>query len=166
MSWFITGIKNLVRIRPEPFDTGWLTVPLVTGAAYATGEAVGGQPFSTGAIPKKGTINTIMVMDEDKEELACDLAIFDRLITATADQAAFDVKPEDMLSQVGSILITNADYVTYANSSYATVPNVGYQYTAPEGLLLIQWVTRGVPNFATGKLLVVRFLGYSGHGGK
>lgn len=166
MGFKIDWIKSVIKIRPVPFDTGWLTVPLVTGAAYATGEAVGSPPFPSGSVPKKGTINTIMVIDQDKEELAGDLAIFDNIIVATDDQLAFDVAVVDMPSQVLSIPITSADYVTYANSSYATVPNAGYQYTAPKGVLYTQWVTRGAPNFATGTRLLVRYLGYSGHGGK
>lgn len=165
MGFKIDWIKSLVRVRPEPFDTGWLSVPLISGAAYATGEAVG-LPFTSGRIPKKGVINTLLVMDQDKEELACDLALFDKIIKATADQAAFNPAARDMLSQIASIPVTNADYVTYANSSFASVPNVGLQYTAPRGEFFIQWVTRGVPNFAADKLLMVRFLGYSGHGGE
>lgn len=146
-------------VRPFTFDTGWRTIQGIgTGAAYATGDAVG-LLFPTGSIPSTGRIETVYIIDEDKEELACDLALFDSSITVTADNAAFDVAVADMTKQVGVIPITNADYVTYANSSYATVRNVGHHYTTSGNGLLVQWVTRGAPNIAASKRLLVRFLG-------
>ena len=140
----IDWIRNIIRIRPEPFDTGWLTIgDIATASVYISGDAVGGPVRAV--VPKKGTINTIMVLDEDKEKITCDLAVFDGNINITADHDAFDVNVQDMLRQVLSIPVTNADYVTYANSSYATVPNAGLQYTAPRSELIIQWITRGAP---------------------
>lgn len=161
----IDWIKALIRIRPEPFDTGWLVIGGTLAASiYATGDAVG-TPVH-GKVPKRGVINTVLVLDQDKEEIRCDLSIFDSHITITPDHDAFDVVAKDMLSQIVVIPVTNADYVTYANSSYATVPNAGYQFTAPNGEITIQWVTRGAPTIAANKRLAIRFLGYSGHGGK
>ena len=160
MSWLITGIKNIVRIRPEPFDTGWLDVDGIDyGSAYTALDAVG-NPIPVKGVPKAGEIRTVLVMDEDKEELAYVLHLFSELLEdPTADDAAFDVQPVDLTKQIGEIQVTNADYSTSAGSSLATVGGLGLQFAAPKGPVYCQLKTLGVPNIAATKRLAVRFLG-------
>ncbi len=160
MSWLITGIKNIVSIRPAPFDTGWIDVGGIDYAsAYTALDAVG-DPFSLKGLPKAGEIRTVLLMDEDKEEIATVLHLFSELLeNPTADDAAFKVFPVDLTKQIGEIQITNADYSTSDSSSLATVGGLGLQFTAPKGPVYCQLKTLGAPNIAALKRLAVRFQG-------
>ncbi len=158
--------KGILTVRPEPFDTGWLTiVDAATAAIYTTGDVVGA-PLSLTGVPKRGRIETVLIIDEDKEEIACNLAVFDEAPTLVADHDVFVVAVGEYNQQVGDISITNADYSTYSGSSFATANNLGFRYQTDKGSLVVYWVTRGAPTIAVNKTLRVRFLGYSDHGGK
>ena len=157
--------KGILAVRPEPFDTGWLTVNGTTTTIYITGDVVG-QPISLTGVPKRGRIETVLVIDEDKEEIASNLAVFDEAPTLVADHDIFVVAVGEYNRQVGDIAVTNADYSTYSASSFATVNNVGLRYSTDKGSLVVYWVTRGAPTIAADKTLRVRFLGYSDGGEK
>ena len=96
---------------------------------------------------KRGRIETVLVIDEDKEEIACNLAVFDVAPTLVDDHDIFVVAVGEYNRQVGDIAVTAADYSTYSGSSFATVNNVGLRYQTPGGLV-VYWVTRGTATIA------------------
>jgi hypothetical protein len=149
-------------VRPIQFDTGWIIVPgIVTASAYTALDAFG-VPFEISGLPTSGRFETVLVQDEDKEEIASVLHLFNgRLLTPTADHDAMSVAIVDMDKQVGEIPITNADYSTSAISSFGTVSNIGLHFVAPGGRLTCQIKTLGTPTIASAKRTAVRFLGIS-----
>ena len=154
------GLTQVV-VKPQPFDTGWIGIAgIAPSSAYTTGDVVG-DPIVFAGLPGSGVIETVMVLDEDKEEIASNLAIFSEAPTDVDDHDIFVIGVGEHHKQEGDIAVTNADYSTYSGSSLATVRNVGQHFDAPEGRLTVYFVTRGVPNIAAGKVLLVRFLGHS-----
>ncbi len=154
-----------ISVQPRPFDTDWINITgMATASVYTALDAVGNL-FEVPGLPLAGEIRTVLIQDQDKEEIASVLHLFDAsLITATGDHDAFDVVAADMQKQVGEIPISNADYSTSANSSFATVANLGFRFTAPSGILYCQWKTLGTPTIAVSTRLQVRFLGISTDG--
>lgn len=137
---------------------------MATASVYIALDAVG-DLFEIPGLPDSGEIRTVLVQDEDKEEISAVLHLFDEgLITPTADHDPFSVAVVDMQKQIGEIPVTNADYSTSNLSSFATVQNLGFQFNAPKGILYSQWKTLGTPNIAASKRLQVRFLGISTDG--
>ncbi len=155
--------EGMTGVTPVQFDTGWVSVNgIVFASAYTAGDVVGTPVFLP--VPKRGRIETVLVIDEDKEEIASNLAIFDEAPTVVADHDIFVVGVNDYSKQVGDIPITNADYSTYSASSFASANNLGHRFTTEAGSLVVYWVTRGTPTVAAGKILRIRFLGYSDGG--
>ena len=151
-----------VNVRPIPFDTDWIDIGgIATASVYTALDAVGG-PFQLTHLPLTGEIRTVLVQDEDKEEISSVIHLFDEpLETVTADHAPFDVVSNDMNKQVGEVMVTGAEYTTSANSSFATVDGLTIRFTAPNGILTGHYKTLGTPNIASSKRLMVRFLGVS-----
>ena len=158
----IRRVLGIVPVSPKTFDTGWIDIGgIATASLYTALDAVG-NPFELRDMPESGEIRTVLVQDQDKEEIACVLHLFDEsLETATADHDALNVVANDMNKQAGEISITNADYSTSANSSFATVGNLGILFNAPRGVLYGHWKTLGAPTIAASKRLMVRFKGIS-----
>ncbi len=155
----IIEIKGTVTVIGRIFDTGNMAIAgIASGAAYASGDAMG-VPQSM-KVPKSGRIETIVITDMDKEELAFDIAFFQDFITPTADNSAFDLLDADRDKVQGHVSITNADFASFNDNSVGTYTNVGYSYTAPTGLLVFQLITRGVPNYTASDDLAIRFVIY------
>lgn len=154
-----------ISVQPRPFDTDWIDIGgIATASLYTVLDAIG-RVFELKDLPLSGEIRTVLVQDQDKEEIASVLHLFDApLVTPTADHDALNVVAADMQKQVGEIPISNADYSTAANSSFATVQNLGFRFTAPNGILYGHWKTLGAPTIAASTRLQVRFLGISTDG--
>lgn len=151
-----------VNVRPIPFDTDWIDIGgIATASVYTALDAVG-DPFQIPDLPLTGEIRTVLVQDEDKEDISSVIHLFDSpLETKTADHDPFDIVSNDMNKQVGEVLVTGAEYSTSANSSFATVDGLTIRFTAKGGMLIGQYKTLGTPNIAASKRLMVRFLGVS-----
>ena len=144
----------------QPFDTGWVDIKsIVTASIYTAGDVVG-DPILFSGLPKAGLIDTVLVLDEDKEEISSNLVLFDDVPTDVADHDIFVVAAVDYSKQIGDIPVTAADYSTYSGSSFATVNNIAQLFIAPAGRLTVYWVTRGTPTIAAEKRLWLRLLGY------
>ena len=166
----MNNLFKMLRQKKEPvcifpIREYWIDIGgMATASVYVALDAVG-KVFEMRNLPLSGEIRTVLVQDQDKEEIASVLHLFDAsLVTATADHDAFDVVAADMQKQVGDIPITNADYTSAGNSSLATVQNLGFRFTAPNGILYGHWQTLGTPTIAASKRLQVRFLGISTDG--
>ena len=142
-------VKQPVIVRQVNFYTGWVNVPGIgTGAAYATGEAVGTK-FSF-EVPKSGTISVAVFLDKDDEGLEMDLVLFTDDFLETADNAAFAVTDNDLKNFLSTI--TFATFKNFDANQVSTAAALGLDYVAPKRRLWGQFVTRGAPNIAAGNL--------------
>ncbi len=135
--------------RNKVFSTPYENIPGIgTGSVYATGEAFGTK-FSF-SVPKKGVIQTAMMLDLDDEGIETELWLFRGDFAATTDNDAFAVTDEDLIKLEVVIGITN-----FANANVNQVGvnnNLGLPYEAPLGRLFCQCVTRGTPNIAAANI--------------
>ena len=140
-----------------------VTIPLFivpgigSGAAYASGDAMG-TLFTINTGCTTGMIQTLLVIDQDKEQLAFDVVLFKELFTPTADNSAFDAVDAELRDHfVGIIPVTASDYAAFNDNAAACVRNVGLSFTAPGRKLYGQLVTRGAPNYTAATDLSLGF---------
>ena len=140
----------------EVFSTLYTEISGIgTGSIYASGEAFGGKFTIT--VPKKGVIETVMMLDLDDEGIETELWLFREDFTATADNAAFAVTDADLLKLEVVIGITK-----FANASINQVGinnGLALPFLAPAGKFWVQCVTRGTPNIAAGNIPLVALRG-------
>jgi hypothetical protein len=128
--------------------------PVVTAAgAYTAGDALGGLLTFANAAEKgrgSGVVQTVILIDNDVEEDATELHLFNQTFTATADNAAFDPSDADLANYVGSINVSAGSYTAFTDNSVATVNNAGLAFELVSGgtSLFGQLVTRGTPTYA------------------
>jgi hypothetical protein len=135
--------------------------PTLDTNAYAANDRVGSVMTFTPAIgitSPQFTIQSIALIDEAKQSLELDLLLFAASPTiASADNAAIDITDAQMKANfVGSVTIYASDYKALANSSCATVRNVGLTLKPDAsnsfyGVL----VTRGAPTYAATSLTLL-----------
>jgi len=130
--------------RIKLVDTVFTTIPgVVSGAAYADGDALGLQ-FAFG-VPTSGTITRVLLGDMDKEALAVELLLFRDAFTGGTDNSAFDMADADRTKVIGPITVTS---FTQYNDNALGHKELAYDYVAPNGLLYVQAITRGVQNLS------------------
>ncbi len=148
-------LKVLVGIgsRGKPVETAYVEIPgIVTGAAYASGDAFG-TIFSI-PVPKSGFIEDITMLDLDDEGIQTDFWFFNVPFTATADNSEFDVSDSDLSNLERVICVTN---FSNAKSNQVGINNgLGLSYKAPKGYLYCQCVIRGAANIAAGHIPKVK----------
>jgi hypothetical protein len=133
--------------------------PVITAGGYSAKDAVGAlMTFDFGGRDPggHGVINTVTIIDNDDEKAALELWLFDRTVTAVADNAAMDFSDADMQYLVGVIPIAAADYYSLADNGAACVRGVGLQYNCNGAALYGQLKCTGTPTYtATTDLTVV-----------
>lgn len=146
MSWFVTGIKNIVGVQERLHNTGFLTVPgIATVSVYTADDAFGTQ-FVFRDVPKAGYIQTAVYLDLDDEGIETDIVLYSREIVETADHDPYAPSDLDLESLIGHI--TFADFKNYNANQSSTASGMFFTYTAPLGEIWAQMVTRGIPNIA------------------
>ena len=90
-------ILKAIRLqRNQVFSTPYMEVPGIgTGAVYAAGEAFGSKFHFN--VPKRGVIQTVIMLDLDDEGIETELWLFRNDFTATADNSAFAITDLDLL---------------------------------------------------------------------
>ena len=140
---------------PATVTTEWVVVPgIVAGAAYATGDQMGGL-FRIGTQCTGGVVVGVLVVDLDKEQLAFDVLLFSDRVTLAADNAAATLADNQQLLFRGHVSVVASDFAALSDNAVATVRNVGLGFSAPRGYLWASCVTRGVPNYTTARDLAV-----------
>ena len=121
-------------------------VQLTTDTSLMTdGDALNTKATFTN-VPEHGVIHTIMVIDQDKESVNCDMVMFRKDFTAVAINAAFDIVDTDMPNLIGAVLV--GTWKAFNDNSLGIVTNIGLPYWAPGGVISFQLVTRGGPTYA------------------
>ena len=151
------------------FYTVVLTVtPTIDTAAYATGELMGSSEISlspavlqNGTRPASGVIQSVVIIDEDAQEINIDVYFFDAEPSNTTftDQAAFAPTDADLDALIGVAAVT--DWRSTSTNSIGQVHNLGmaFELAASSDTLYAVLVTRGAPTYsATGLTLRVAVL--------
>lgn len=131
------------------YNTTPIVIPgLTTGGAYATGDALGVQ--FTIPVPKSGILHAVWFIDRDNEKIAKEIMLAGFKFTATANDAAFAPVGSE-LDRMIPVRIAAGDFGSgYNANAIGYVSSLGIPYTAPEGMLYCQLVTRGADNIAAG----------------
>ncbi|KKM63816.1 hypothetical protein LCGC14_1507730 [marine sediment metagenome] len=137
-------VENLVEVVGDVFTTPQMDIPgIATASAYTTADAFGVK-FSL-EVPPKGVISTAVFLDKDAEGINKELVVFRGDFVVTADHDAFAPSDGDLENIVGII-----EWETWYSYSLNQV-GIAYPalyYTAPQGKLFFQFVTRGADNIA------------------
>lgn len=141
-------IKNLTsrgKTVSCPAEPGVL-VGSDTGVALESGDTIG--LVTKVAVPKSGILYSATLFDFDDEGTQVDFEIFKRPIADVATDAAF--APTDA---EGFGFITELNFTVFDDHGLfqtSELTNIGKGYSAPEGYLYIQAVTRSTPTIAAG----------------
>ena len=154
MGWKLS-IEGLVRVVDKKTRTGPTVIPGIGAAAVYAADDAFGTLFSVD-VPLSGTIQVAVFIDKDDEGIETDLVLFNKEITATADNAAFNPSDADMENFIGTI--TFATFKNFGSNQGSTAAALGLDYVAPERKIFIQAVTRGAPNIAAGAAPMVSFV--------
>lgn len=146
-------IKKFRRVKTQ--------VLTVDTSAYTAGDAVDGLKTLTEALrgaDQAGVIEQVVVADQDGQEAALDIFIFDSEVTGGTDNAAYAPLEAELKACLGVISVTAADYAATGNGSVATVnPSFSLQLESSQSLFF-QVVTRGTPTYAGTDNLQVKFV--------
>lgn len=144
------------------------STPTIDTAAYASGDLVGASEISlTPAVISEagkaasGLVQTVVIIDEDAQEVNLDVYFFDTEPAATTftDNAAFAPTDADLDFLVGVASVT--DWKSQSTNSVGQVLNLGLPFELAAGAttLYAVLVTRGAPTYsATGLTLRVGIL--------
>lgn len=119
---------------------------------YASGDALGAKATFPN-VPEHGVIESIQVIDRDKEEVNLDLVMFRRDIAGTAANAAFDPTDAELSDCIGAVLIDT--WKSFSDNSLGQETNIGMAYWAPTGVITFQCVTRGTPTYTAATDLLI-----------
>lgn len=147
--------------------------PTIDTSAYATGELMGSSEISLAdaVLPfsilngvnrgGSGTIQSVVIVDEDAQEVNLDVYFFDAEPSNTTftDQAAFAPADADLDLLIGVASVT--DWKSTSTNSIGQANNLGMVFVLTPGarILYAVLVTRGAPTYAaTGLTLRVTIL--------
>lgn len=147
-------VRSVDRLWVSPFSR----VPYgATSGAVDAGDALG-DPIKfysditgTVALPTRGRILTIKMLDLDDDTLAATIHIFNQWFTAAASDAAFTIADEDAVNWVASELFDAGTDI--GASKVHVIKDVNVDYYAPAGALFAQLSTSGTPNIASAAVM-------------
>ena len=135
-------LRNGLSVTAPVFTTDRQIIPgIVTGAAYAAGDAFGTTMVFN--VPKVGTISNVIFIDKDDEGIDKELVLFSRPFVETADNSAFAPSDADLSYSLGVVSIDTFYNFTSNQIGEATPAK---SYVAPQGRIWCQMVTRGADN--------------------
>ena len=133
--------------------------PTISAAAiYAAGDNVGGLLTFANAAREAGDggiLVTFTIIDDDQEDAALELWIWDRTFTAGADNAPWSPSDADLENCLGVVTTADGAYYDSANQGVATV-QVTVRYDLVGTSLFGRLVTRGAPTYTATDDLTIR----------
>ncbi|KKN69411.1 hypothetical protein LCGC14_0441380 [marine sediment metagenome] len=129
-------------------------------SAYTSGFAFGPKAEITNfarATGEGGIIHTTVTIDTEGKSPEMDIFLFEVDFTGQSDNTAFNVSDSEMLTSIGTISITTANWKPGALNSVATVPNQGHTFQVTGTSLFVQAVIRATPTYAGGQTFKIRF---------
>ena len=143
------GTTNRVAVHGGITVSQTPTLQIV--GAYTASDAVGGKlTFANAArvTGGKGIVNSVTVIDNDKENAALRLWLFNQDFTATGDADAFDPTDADLANCSGVVPIDADQYYSANDNSVACVRGVGLQYQLTGTAMYGQLQTTGTPTYS------------------
>jgi hypothetical protein len=135
--------------------------PTISTSEYAAGDAIGGKMTLSNATTHRGNfggmLQTVTIIDKDKEGATIDIFFFDTDFTATADNSAFDPSDADLLNCVGVVQVGPLDWYNCNDNAVACVRNIGLSFTSTSEHLYAQAVIRTVETFTAVGDLTFKF---------
>lgn len=160
----LTDNEGLLWVRPAPKVQRFSVTPTISsGAAYASGDVVGGLQTISNAVRKSGgsgTILSILVVDKTQaQRAAMDILIFDRSVTVAADNAAVAMSDADMANCLGVVTIGayNTAWPGTPLNSISTLINVGLPIVCNGADLYFVPVVRAAPTYTSTSDLIFIF---------
>jgi hypothetical protein len=165
----IQELKNIFRALVN-LRTGGVTTLIkvtgtqlgVSGAAYGSGDVIGDtSPISIEALrdfSQTGIIHSVIIQDLSAQSGALDIVIFDSnpIATTFTDNAPLDVADADLPKVIGTINVVASDYVSFADSSVATVKGVNLPVKSlASQYLYIAVVSRDTKTYVADELSIV-----------
>lgn len=141
---------SVVRIQVTP--------TVSTTPAYTAKDCVGGlMTFANAARISGGAINinAVQIVDKSQQQIAMDLVLLDRTMTATTDNAIFAPTDAEMAFIVGVIPFVAGDYKDFSTNSVATLKDINLTAVLNGTSLFGQLVTRGTPTYVATTDIVV-----------
>jgi hypothetical protein len=145
-----TDANGRLWVRSAPKVVRVTTTPTGSTSAYATGDCYGGLQEITNAVREaggSGTLLSVLVLDNDNDRTAMDLAFFDRSITVAGDNAAWAPSDGDMANCLGVIPIGpyNTAWPGTPLNAISTLLNIGLPIVCNGTSLYCQAIVRGTP---------------------
>lgn len=158
------GASRALWVDPRPSIVRLSQTPVVSnGAVYAAKDAVGGLLTFAGAARVAGgsiLVDAVQVVDKGQQMKDLDLVLFDRAITAPADNAIFAPTDAELAFVIDRIDLTAADYADFSTNSVATRRRLGISAVLNGTDLFGVLVARGTPTYTSvGDLVVTLTIG-------
>lgn len=136
------------------------TPTITSGAAYATGNAIGGMLTFAGAGNRGfSAVYSVAIIDESGQSAAVDLILFDQPFTPTADKSAIAISAADSRNAIGCVKFLATDYSAVGTPSVALKSSIFLGATsASDNNLYGQLVSRGTPTYTTTTALTVKIV--------
>lgn len=113
-------------------------VPVTDTNAYAAGDLIGAAALEFDASiydGGSGVIQSLRLVDQDKEQAAIDVIFFDENPSGTTftNNGAFDVADADMTKVIGHVSILASDYCALSDNAFATKTGIGLAFKLTTG---------------------------------
>ena len=155
----VTTVSTLSAITAGETHIGTVTTggisisvtPVITDAsAYSAKDAVGGEmTFANAArlAGGQGVINSVTIADNDDEKAGLELWLFSATVAEAADHSPMDFTDAELLTCVGVIPISTADYFSIADNGVACLRGIGLQFKCAATSLFGQLKCTGTPTY-------------------
>lgn len=157
--------RNCDRDHPFPVSSD---AYVFTGAlaldtnAYAAGDTLADALLVT--MPEGwnnlAILHDLFVLDEDDQGIAFDVLLFDRRVTTSAKNAAWNTSDADMRNCLAVVRVTSSDYIDLGSNRVASISNLARFLEVPaNGPLYVYTVSQGSGTYtAAGLRLKLGFL--------
>lgn len=144
----LIGTVDLTSGNAHIGQTGGNTVLIsvnlapTTSAAYAANDLIGGQISISNAFRStavmSGLLQSITLADKTTMQASIDFAFFHTNTSGTTytNDSALTLADGDIGKAIGSVALSNSDYIAFADNSLATVRGIGLPITATTGTTL------------------------------
>lgn len=155
----LSGKRSVSRRNPVPVASdAFLHTAILTldTAAYAAGDTLADEveiPLPAGW-DGLAILHDIFVLDEDDQGIAFDCLFFDRRVTTSAKNAAWNTTDSLMRACLAIVRVSSSDYVDLGGNRVASLSNLARFLQAPSGSLFLYTVSQGAPTYSVNGLRI------------
>jgi len=125
---------------------------------YAAGDTLGDLLEVTNVVRRAGeraVLQSVFVIDKSDQGAAFDLVLFDRSVTLSAKNAAWNTSDDDMAFAQALVRVTGSDYVDLGGNRIAQLGELRRGVKPNATSLYLGTVSQGTGTYAAAGLLVV-----------